>query len=104
MPLVLYSWRRKDPRTGRWRALRWKMTDADAAAWAKREGVEIEQIPGSREERTASGQFTPPVPGCSTGAMFITAQSVGAIEAYFDEIEKGILNAPDPGKAGSDTR
>jgi len=50
--LTLHSWRRKDPRTGRWRVLRWKMTDNSARQWAEKEGAEIEKVPGSEEIRT----------------------------------------------------
>ena len=52
MPITLYSWRIKDPRTGRWRVLRWKMTEEDAQAWAKKEGAELEKVPNSEETRT----------------------------------------------------
>lgn len=51
MPITLYSWRRKDPRTGRWRELRWKMTDEDAQAWAAKEGAELEKVLNSAETR-----------------------------------------------------
>jgi hypothetical protein len=52
---IVCSWRIKDKRAGRWRTLRWKMTDADAAQWAAREGVEIEKLPGTDEERQGYG-------------------------------------------------
>ena len=51
MGLTLYLWRIKDKRTGRWRTLRWRMTEADALDWASEEGVEIEQFENSAEER-----------------------------------------------------
>lgn len=51
-PITLYSWRRKDPGTGRWRVLRWKMTDDDAREWAAKEGAELERAPNSEEVRT----------------------------------------------------
>jgi len=50
--LVLYSWRILDPRTGRWRTLRWKMTDEEAQAWAQREGAKLERVERSAETRT----------------------------------------------------
>ena len=57
MPLTLYFWHRKDPRTGRWRVLARKMTGEDARRWAKREDSEIEKVPNSEEVRTdVSGQ------------------------------------------------
>jgi hypothetical protein len=51
MSVTLYSWCRKDPRTGRWRVLRWKMDDEEAHAWAKAEGAELEKVPNSEELR-----------------------------------------------------
>lgn len=73
----LYSWRRKDPRTRRWRVLRWKMTVEDAKRWAKQESAEIEQIPNSEEIRTdVSGR----------GAVFFPAQSTEAIEQHFTDL------------------
>lgn len=51
MTVTLYSWRRKDPRTGRWRALRWKMTEDDVRQWAAMEGAEIQKVSGTDETR-----------------------------------------------------
>jgi len=51
MTLTLYLWRIKDKRTGRWRTLRWRMTEADAQDWASKEGVEIQQVENSAEVR-----------------------------------------------------
>ena len=82
MPLVVYSWRRKDPRTGRWRLLRWKMNDGDAQAWAKMEGAELERVEGSAEERTPT-----------TGAM-----PSGTMPAAPGVLER--LNAREPGSEG----
>ncbi len=51
MSVTVYGWRIRDKRTGRWRKLRWKMAEKDAAQWAAKEGVEIEKIEGSAEVR-----------------------------------------------------
>lgn len=51
MSIMLHSWRRKDPHTGRWRVLRWKMTEEDAKRWASKEGAELEKVLGSDETR-----------------------------------------------------
>jgi hypothetical protein len=77
MTLSLYSWRRKDPRTGRWRVLAWKMTEEDARKLSEREGTELERVPNSEEIRT-------PVSGY--GAVFFPAQSTGAICQHFDDL------------------
>ena len=64
-----FLWRVREPRTGRWRVLRWKMTAAAAAAWAASQGViEIEKVEGSAETREdhygrGYGQHVPPAPG-----------------------------------------
>lgn len=50
--MFVHSQRRKDPRLGRWRELRWKMTDESAREWAEREGAELEKVPNSVEVRT----------------------------------------------------
>jgi hypothetical protein len=52
---IVCNWRIKDRRTGRWRTLRWKMGEQMAAEWAAREGVEIEKLPGTDEERHGYG-------------------------------------------------
>ena len=49
-PVILYKWRIRHKPTARWRQLRWMMTEEQAAAWAAKEGVEIEMVEGSREE------------------------------------------------------
>ena len=51
-PLVVV-WRRRvyDPQKKRWQELRWRMSEDQAAKWAAKEGVQIERIEGSREER-----------------------------------------------------
>lgn len=77
MQLTLNSWGRKDPRTGRWRVLRWKMTEDDARQWAARESAEIEKIPNSEEVRTAMSGY---------GAVFFPAQSNEAIEQHFTDL------------------
>ena len=77
MRITLYPWRRKGPLTGRWRVLRWKMTDEDAKQWAEKEGAELEKVPGSDKVRSdAWGQ----------GAVFSSAQSTGAIEQHFADL------------------
>ncbi len=40
----------------KWRTLRWRMNEADALAWAAKEGQQLEKVPGSGEER-ASGHY-----------------------------------------------
>ena len=75
--ITLYSWRRKDPRTGRWRKLAWKMSDEDAKRWAIREEAQIEKIPNSEEVRTAVSGY---------GAVFFPAQSTDAIEQHFTDL------------------
>jgi len=77
MPLTLNSWRRKDPRTGRWRVLAWKMTDENARQWAAKEGAEIEKVPNTEEVTTdVSGR----------GAVFFPARSTEAIENHFVDL------------------
>jgi len=54
----LYRWRVYDAtspwkKRGGWRDLSWKMTEAEAADWARANGVErIERVEGSEEVRT----------------------------------------------------
>ena len=50
--VTVYRWRIKDKRTGRWRVLRWSMTEQNAIDWARKDGVEIKRVEGSREDRT----------------------------------------------------
>ena len=59
MAITLYSWRLKEPRTGRWRLLRWKMTEDDARQWAAAEGAELERVEGSEEVRTPVEHIAP---------------------------------------------
>ena len=49
---VVWKWELRDPtlRSG-WRLLSWRMSETDAAAWAKTEGAELRKVEGSREER-----------------------------------------------------
>ena len=46
-----YSWRIRDRRTGNWRTLRWKMREETARDWARLEGLEIERVENSGEDR-----------------------------------------------------
>jgi hypothetical protein len=48
---TFYSLRIKDPRTGRWRTLQFKLTEKDANAWAERECIELEMVPNTSEHR-----------------------------------------------------
>ena len=56
-PLTLYSWRIKDtdsPWRNKnpkhpWRKLAWRMTEADALAWAIKQGCEIQVVEGSAQ-------------------------------------------------------
>ena len=77
MLLTLYSWRRKDRLSGRWRILAWKMTEDDACRWAARESVELEKVPNSGEARNTVSGF---------GAVFFPAQSTEAISQHFDDL------------------
>lgn len=43
-------WEMKVASTGLWRQLSWPMTEEDAEAHAKRSGVELRKIEGSRQE------------------------------------------------------
>ena len=54
MVVILYSWRHKDPRTGRWRLLRFKLSDDQARDWTESEGVELEKVPNTEERREGS--------------------------------------------------
>jgi hypothetical protein len=47
----LTVWRIFERRKKRWRELSWMMDDATAARWAESEGVQIEKVEGSAEER-----------------------------------------------------
>ena len=76
MSIAVYSWRRKDPRTGRWRVPAWKMTDDDALRWAAREGAELERVAGSEETRTDVGGY---------GVVFFPSQSTGTTNIDFEE-------------------
>jgi hypothetical protein len=49
--ITVYSWRIFERRKKRWRELSWMMDDATAARWAESEGVQIEKVEGSAEER-----------------------------------------------------
>jgi len=75
--IIFCSWRRRDPHTGRWRVLAWKMTEDDARRWAAKEHAEIEKIPNSEEIRTAVSGY---------GAVFFPAQSTEAISQHFDDL------------------
>jgi hypothetical protein len=77
MSVALYSWRHKDPCTGRWRTLAWKMTEEGARRWAEREQAKIEKISNSGEVRTAVNGY---------GALFFPAQSALAVEQHFDDL------------------
>ena len=50
-PIVLWRWRLRNAKAAGGRTLRWAMTETDAAVWARTNKVEIEKVPGSREER-----------------------------------------------------
>ena len=54
MVVTLHSWRMKDPRTGRWRLLRFKLSDDQARDWTEKEGVELGKVPGTEERREGS--------------------------------------------------
>ena len=85
MPITLYSCRQKDLSTGRWRVLRWKMTEPDAAEHARVYGVEVEKVPGSEDVREdLRGQ----------GALSIHPHCTEAIEAYFGETLPRLGSAP----------
>lgn len=53
--LPVFRWRVYDTaspwkKKSRWRELSWEMTEADAAEWARKNGVErIEKVPGSEK-------------------------------------------------------
>ena len=47
---VGWYWEMKVASTGQWRQLSWRMTEEDAEAHAKRSGVELRKVEGSREE------------------------------------------------------
>lgn len=48
--LTLWQWQVRQE-NGRWRLLRWRMTETNAAAWAAREGKELRQVPASAQVR-----------------------------------------------------
>ena len=51
-PVLLWHWRlRNATKRGGWEVLHWAMTEADAAQWARHNGVELQKVEGSREER-----------------------------------------------------
>jgi len=56
--VTVHSWRMKDQRTGRWRALRFKLSNDQAREWTEKEGVELEKLASSRN-RACSGQCIP---------------------------------------------
>ena len=67
-PVVMWRWRlRNAKKRGGWEVLGWAMTEADAAEWARNNQVELQKVPGSRDERTiygeAYGQGVPTDPG-----------------------------------------
>jgi hypothetical protein len=48
---ILHSWRMKDQRTGRWRLLRFNLSDDQPREWTENEGVELEKVPNTEERR-----------------------------------------------------
>ena len=50
----MFRWRlRNAKKRGSWEELRWWwMTEADAAEWGRKNQVELEKVPGSREDYT----------------------------------------------------
>ena len=58
MPLVLWFFEVKTAR-GRWRQLRWMMTDEDAEQYAARNSVELRKLEHTREERNPSIDLAP---------------------------------------------
>lgn len=59
-------WQWRVLESGKWRTLRWRMTEEDALKWS--EGRPMEKVPNSAEARTNRsgqgwGQFVPPAPG-----------------------------------------
>jgi hypothetical protein len=55
---ILHSWRMKDPRSGRWRQLKFKLSDDDARKWIEKEGVELEKIASTEERRHGSEGYS----------------------------------------------
>jgi hypothetical protein len=52
---TVFGWRIRDKTSGRWRKLTWKMTEAEAKAWAEKEGhPEIEKLKWSRAVRPSA--------------------------------------------------
>ena len=68
-PVVMWRWRlRNVKKRGGWEVLSLAMTEADAAEWGRNNKVELEQVPGSREERQdyyrdGYGERVPPARG-----------------------------------------
>lgn len=64
--VILWKWRVLNPETSRWRELTYRMTEEQAQQKAAREGVRLERIEGSAEERTPIttgwGQHVTPSP------------------------------------------
>ena len=54
MVVTLHSWRTKDQRTGRWRLLRFKLSEKDAKEWAEKEHIPLEMVPNTAERRVGS--------------------------------------------------
>ena len=50
MPLVLWFFEEKTA-SGRWRRLRWMMTNEDAERYAAKNNVELRKLDNTREER-----------------------------------------------------
>ncbi len=51
LSITVYASRIKDQRTGRWRKLRWKMTEDHTREWSAKEGVAIEKLEAGAEVR-----------------------------------------------------
>lgn len=84
VPITLHSWRRKDPKTRRWRVLGWKMTADQAKDWAAKEGVELEMVDGSAETREPIATGWGSSVG-ARGATFFHAHCTEAIVRHFDD-------------------
>lgn len=48
--ITLWQWQVKEP-SGRWRTLRWRMTEDQARDWSAREGREMRCVQNSAEVR-----------------------------------------------------
>lgn len=58
-PPTYWQWRElgRDARgKDKWRTLRWRMTEVDAAEWAAKNGKTLEKVPGSAEVRQTGGE------------------------------------------------